>query len=131
MNKDVKTCFEIAQDRFGVMQLRDQVNNIKGAIMLAADAARDKVLDLLNKCKDKTFEFTIDEDTDEDECLKGEIYTSYDEFNTYIIEKVKLEDGCVVLIDTDGHKWNTYQIGLTLAEVLDHMVFELECRLDG
>jgi hypothetical protein len=75
--------------------------------------------------------FAIDEDTDEDECLKGEIYTSYDEFNTYFIEKVKLEDDCVVLIDTEGHKWNTYQIGLTLAEVLDHMVFELECRLDG
>lgn len=131
MDKDVKTCFEMAQDRFGVMQLRDQVNNIKGAIMLAADAARDKVLDLLNKCKDKTFVFAIDEDTDEDEYLKGEIYTSYDEFNTYIIEKVKLEDGCIVLIDTDGKKWNPYQIGLTLAEVLDHMVFDLECRLDG
>ena len=52
-------------NRFETMQLRDQVNNIKGTMMLAADVARDKVLDLLNKCKDKTFVFTIDEDTDE------------------------------------------------------------------
>lgn len=118
-------------DRFETLQLRDQVNNIKGAMMLAADAARDKVLDLLNKCKDKTFVFTIDEDTDEDECLKGELYTSYDEFNTYFIEKVKLENGCIVLIDTEGNKWNTYQIGLTLAEVLDQMVCEMEWQLDN
>lgn len=118
-------------NRFETLQLRDQVNNIKGAMMLAADVARDKVLDLLNKCKDKTFVFTIDEDTDEDECLKGELYTSYDEFNTYFIEKVKLENGCVVLIDTEGNKWNTYQIGLTLAEVLDQMVCEMEWQLDN
>lgn len=118
-------------NRFETLQLRDQVNNIKGAMMLAADVARDKVLDLLNKCKDKTFVFTIDEETDEDCCLKGEIYTSYDEFNTYFIEKVKLENDCVVLIDTEGNKWNTYQIGLTLAEVLDQMVFEMECQLDN
>lgn len=118
-------------DRFETLQLRDQVNNIKGAMVLAADVARDKVLDLLNKCKDKTFVFTIDEDTDEDCCLKGEIYTSYDEFNTYFIEKVKLENDCVVLIDTEGNKWNTYQIGLTLAEVLDQMVCEMEWQLDN
>lgn len=118
-------------NRFETLQLRDQVNNIKGVMMLAADAARDKVLDLLNKCKDNTFVFTIDEDTDEDECLKGELYTSYDEFNTYFIEKVKLENGCVVLIDTEGNKWNTYQIGLTLAEVLDQMVCEMEWQLDN
>jgi DNA-binding transcriptional regulator LsrR (DeoR family) len=118
-------------DRFETQQLRDQVNNIKGAMTLAADVARDKVLDLLNKCKDKTFVFTIDEDTDEDECLKGEIYTSYDEFNTYIIEKVKLENYSLVLIDTDGNKWNTYQIGLTLAEVLDQMVREMEWQLNN
>lgn len=118
-------------NRFETMELRDQVNNIKGAMMLAADAARDKVFDILNKCKDKTFVFTIDEDTDEDCCLKGEIYTSYDEFNTYFIEKVKLENDCIVLIDTEGNKWNTYQINLCLAEVLDQMVFEMECQLDN
>lgn len=116
---------------FETLQLRDQVNNIKGAIMLAADVARDKVFYILNKCEDKTFVFTIDEDTDEDECLKGEIYTSYDEFDTYFIEKVKLENGCVVLIDTEGNKWNPYQIGLTLAEVLDQMVCEMEWQLDN
>ena len=113
-------------NRFETLQLRDQVNNIKGAMMLAADVARDKVLGILNKCEGKTFVFAIDEETDEDCCLKGEIYTSYDEFNTYFIEKVKLENDCVVLIDTEGNKWNTYQIGLTLAEVLDQMVFEME-----
>lgn len=123
--------FERVCNRFETMQLRDQVNNIKGAMMLAADVARDKVFDILNKCKDKTFVFTIDEDTDEDCCLKGEIYTSYDEFNTYFIEKVKLENDCVVLIDTEGNKWNTYQINLCLAEVLDQMVCEMEWQLDN
>ena len=123
--------FKQAQDRFSVMQLRDQVNNIKGAMMLAADAARDKVLDILNKCEDKTFTFEIDIDTDEDECLKGEVYTSFDEFNTYFIEKVKLENDSIVLIDTEGNKHYTYQIGLTLAEVLDQMVWEMECQLDN
>ena len=118
-------------NRFETLQLRDQVNNIKGAMMLAADAAHDKVLDILNKCEDKTFVFTIDEDTDEDCCLKGEFYTSYDEYITYFIEKVKLENDCIVLIDTEGNKHYTYQIGLCLADVLDQMVFEMECQLDN
>ena len=116
-------------DRFTVMSLRDTTDNIKGATILASDVAHTKVIEILNKCKDKTFVFTIDEDTDEDECLKGEIYTSYDEFNTYLIEKVKLENDCILLIDTDGNKHYPYQIGLNITDVLDQMVSELEIKL--
>lgn len=117
-------------DRFDIAMYRQSCNDIKGALSLARSAALQQVVNILKRTEGNVFNLTVDDDTDEDECLKGEIYHNADEFDTYFIKQIKLKyDSDVVLVDMAGDEYYIYQLNITMDEVLDAMVREMENTL--
>ena len=114
-------------NRIDIAGINERVNDIRGALNIAAKATRAEFDKIINACPDKTFKFTAEWSEDYN-YLVGKQYTHNSETDVPIKE-VTYSGDCIILIDYDGKQYFPYELGLSLFEIVCAMNTELVTSL--
>ena len=110
-------------NRMDIVGINERVNDIRGALNIAANATKAEFKKIINSCPNKTFKFKV-EWTDDCDYLVGKQYT-HNSCTDVPIQKVTCNGDCIILIDYNGKQHFPYQLDLTLFEIVCAMTAEL------
>jgi hypothetical protein len=114
-------------NRIDIAGINERVNDIRGALNIAAKATRAEFDKIINSCSNNTFKFTAEQSEGWD-YLVGKQYTHNSETDVPIKE-VTCSDDCIVLIDYDDNQYFPYELDLSLFDIVCAMTAKLVASL--